>query len=55
MDAAGKFKNVIVSDFSENMLKQSAKFIAEDPSIDARYLCHITFQTSIFLIVMSYR
>jgi len=32
---SGKFKNVIVSDFSENMLKQSAKFIAEDPSIDA--------------------
>lgn len=34
---SGKFKNVIVSDFSENMLKQSSQFIAEDPSLDPRY------------------
>ncbi len=33
---SGKFKNVIVSDFSENMLKQSSQFIAEDPSLDPR-------------------
>ena len=33
---SGKFKNVIVSDFSENMLKQSSEFIAEDPAIDSR-------------------
>ena len=33
---SGKFKNVIVSDFSENMLKQSSQFIAEDPTINPR-------------------
>ena len=33
---SGKFKGVIASDFSENMLKQTAKFIAEDPTIDRR-------------------
>lgn len=33
---SGKFKNVLVSDFSENMLRQSSQFIAEDPSIDPR-------------------
>ena len=33
---SGSFKGVIVSDFSENMLKQSSQFINEDPAIDPR-------------------
>lgn len=31
---SGKFKNVIAADFSENMLKQTSRFIQEDKSID---------------------
>lgn len=33
---SGKFRSVIVSDFSENMLKQTSSFIDEDPTIDPR-------------------
>ena len=33
---SGLFQGVIVSDFSENMLKQSSQFINEDPAIDPR-------------------
>ena len=35
---SGKFKNVIAADFSENMLKQTSRFIQEDQSIDPGYV-----------------
>lgn len=34
---SGRFAGVVASDFSENMLKQTAQFFRDDPTIDPRH------------------
>lgn len=39
---SGKFSGVIASDFSENMLKQTSRYLTEDRSINPGYGPHLT-------------
>lgn len=37
---SGRFAGIVAADFSENMLKQTAQFFREDPTIDPRQAPH---------------